>query len=94
MLSKIHNIKLSIGFLFVIILMFVGIGIVRPADHGDTPLLKQISRSDARLTDLFAMMVNRKGLLNGQKRAKLGVGCYLRMAKTLGLKSLMMTVSM
>ena len=56
MLSKIHNIKLSIGFLFVIILMFVGIGIVRPADHGDTPLLKQISRSDARLTDLFAFL--------------------------------------
>lgn len=31
-----------------------GVGSVRAADHGDTPLLKAAQRHDARLTDLFA----------------------------------------
>ena len=36
------------------LLTLLGAGSLRAADHGDTPLLRDIGRHDARLTDLFA----------------------------------------
>ena len=49
-----RRITLTVGVLGAVCVATVCVNQMRGADHGDTPLLKQVGRHDARLTDLFA----------------------------------------
>ncbi|TDI49590.1 MAG: hypothetical protein E2P01_02980, partial [Acidobacteria bacterium] len=50
-----QRVKLSIGVLFLVILAMVTPPLAA-SDHGDTPLLKEIGRHDARATDLYTFL--------------------------------------
>ena len=50
-----QRVKLSIGVLFLVVLATVTPPLAA-ADHGDTPLLKEIGRHDARVTDLYTFL--------------------------------------
>lgn len=44
-------------WLTALAVLMIGAGTAYAADHGDTPLLKEVGRPDARLTDLYAFTV-------------------------------------
>ena len=50
-----QRVKLVIGVLFLVVLATVTPPLAA-SDHGDTPLLKEIGRHDARLTDLYTFL--------------------------------------
>ncbi len=56
MLSHFWKLKLFLGLLVAIVVALAGMGTVRAADHGDTPLLKSLMRHDTRLAGSFAFV--------------------------------------
>lgn len=49
-----RRITLTVGVLCAVCVAIVCINQMRGSDHADTPLLKEVGRHDARLTDLYA----------------------------------------